>query len=69
MDDATEAAMARVLESSGAGRDMPVAIQLAHAGRKASTDLPWRGGKQIAPDHAERLADRRAVGARVRRRR
>ena len=24
------------------------AIQLAHAGRKASTDVPWRGGKAIA---------------------
>ena len=26
------------------------AIQLAHAGRKASTDLPWRGGKPITPE-------------------
>jgi 2,4-dienoyl-CoA reductase-like NADH-dependent reductase (Old Yellow Enzyme family) len=25
------------------------AIQLAHAGRKASVDKPWRGGKPIAP--------------------
>lgn len=25
-------------------------IQIAHAGRKASTDLPWLGGKAIAPD-------------------
>src|ERR1700728_1240988 len=25
------------------------AIQLAHAGRKASTDLPWSGGKPVAP--------------------
>jgi 2,4-dienoyl-CoA reductase-like NADH-dependent reductase (Old Yellow Enzyme family) len=31
---------------------MPIAIQLAHAGRKASTDLPWKGGRQISPDHA-----------------
>src|SRR5262245_62024408 len=23
------------------------AIQIAHAGRKASTDVPWRGGKPI----------------------
>ncbi|MCG7859453.1 oxidoreductase, partial [Flavihumibacter sediminis] len=23
-------------------------IQLAHAGRKASCDLPWQGGKQLA---------------------
>lgn len=27
-------------------------IQLAHAGRKASHDLPWTGGKQISADHA-----------------
>ncbi len=25
-------------------------IQLAHAGRKASCDLPWNGGKQLAPE-------------------
>ena len=29
--------------------DMPIAIQLAHAGRKASTRVPWEGGKQIRP--------------------
>jgi 2,4-dienoyl-CoA reductase-like NADH-dependent reductase (Old Yellow Enzyme family) len=29
---------------------MPIAIQLAHAGRKASTELPWKGGQQITPD-------------------
>ena len=28
---------------------MPMAVQLAHAGRKASVDLPWKGGQQIAP--------------------
>jgi 2,4-dienoyl-CoA reductase-like NADH-dependent reductase (Old Yellow Enzyme family) len=48
-DDATEAAMARTLESVRRHSDMPVAIQLGHAGRKASTDLPWRGGAQIPP--------------------
>lgn len=26
------------------------AIQLAHAGRKASTDQPWRGGAPLAPE-------------------
>ena len=49
-DDANEAAMARVLGSVRKYSEMPIAIQLAHAGRKASTDLPWAGGKQIAPD-------------------
>lgn len=27
------------------------AIQLAHAGRKASCDLPWHGGRQLSLDH------------------
>ena len=49
-DDASEAAMARVLESVRRWSDMPFAIQLAHAGRKASCAKPWDGGKQIPPD-------------------
>ena len=49
--DANEEAMARVLASVRRWSDMPIAIQLGHAGRKASTDKPWFGGKQIAPDH------------------
>ncbi len=49
-DDATEAAMGRVLSAIRRWTDIPVAIQLAHAGRKASTAKPWRGGGQIAPD-------------------
>ncbi len=49
-DDQTEAAMARTLKAIRQWSDMPIAIQLAHAGRKASTDLPWLGGRQILPD-------------------
>jgi 2,4-dienoyl-CoA reductase-like NADH-dependent reductase (Old Yellow Enzyme family) len=48
-DDATEAAMGEVLEGVRRWSDMPIAIQLAHAGRKASTAKPWDGGAQIAP--------------------
>ena len=48
-DDATEAAMASVLASVRRWSDMPIAIQLAHAGRKASCNVPWDGGSQIAP--------------------
>ena len=48
-DDATEQAMARTLGSVRSWSDMPLAIQLAHAGRKASTEVPWKGGAQIAP--------------------
>jgi 2,4-dienoyl-CoA reductase-like NADH-dependent reductase (Old Yellow Enzyme family) len=48
-DDTTEAAIARTLESVRRWSPMPIALQLAHAGRKASADLPWKGGKQIPP--------------------
>lgn len=49
--DETEAAMGRVLESVRRWSPMPIALQLAHAGRKASTEVPWKGGAQLAPDH------------------
>ena len=48
-NDETETAMARTLESVRRWSDMPIAIQLAHAGRKASTEVPWKGGAQIPP--------------------
>jgi 2,4-dienoyl-CoA reductase-like NADH-dependent reductase (Old Yellow Enzyme family) len=51
-NDATEAAIARTLESIRRWSDIPIAIQLAHAGRKASTEVPWKGGAQIPPDHS-----------------
>ena len=50
-NDATEAAIARTLESIRRWSDIPIAIQLAHAGRKASTEVPWKGGAQVPPDH------------------
>lgn len=30
---------------------MPFAVQLAHAGRKASSDKPWNGKGQLSPQH------------------
>jgi 2,4-dienoyl-CoA reductase-like NADH-dependent reductase (Old Yellow Enzyme family) len=48
-DDATETAMGRTLESVRRWSDMPIAIQLCHAGRKASVEVPWKGGEQIPP--------------------
>jgi 2,4-dienoyl-CoA reductase-like NADH-dependent reductase (Old Yellow Enzyme family) len=51
-DDATEAAMARVVESVRRWSDIPIAIQLSHAGRKASTEVPWKGGAQLPTSHA-----------------
>ncbi len=45
--DACERGLARVLEAVRANSSMPIAIQLAHAGRKASHKVPWEGSKQI----------------------
>jgi len=39
----------RVLEAIRKYSAMPIAIQLAHAGRKASCDLAWKIGKQLGP--------------------
>ncbi|RRZ87277.1 NADH:flavin oxidoreductase/NADH oxidase [Erwinia sp. 198] len=43
-DDETEQALGSVLQDVRSYSTMPIGIQLAHAGRKASTDVPWRGG-------------------------
>lgn len=51
-DDATEAAMGQTLSRVRCWSDMPIAIQLGHAGRKASTEVPWKGNAQIPPDRA-----------------
>ncbi|EFI53226.1 NADH:flavin oxidoreductase/NADH oxidase [Afipia sp. 1NLS2] len=47
--DANQKALARVLHAVRAYSPIKVAIQLAHAGRKASTKVPWEGGGQIPP--------------------
>jgi 2,4-dienoyl-CoA reductase-like NADH-dependent reductase (Old Yellow Enzyme family) len=49
-NDETEAAIRRTLESIRRWSDIRLAVQLAHAGRKASTEVPWAGGGQFAPD-------------------
>lgn len=46
--DATEAALKRVVTSIQQYSNIPLGIQLAHAGRKASTQVPWEGGKQLS---------------------
>jgi len=49
-DDETESAMAAMLARLRAINPrihLPVAIQIAHAGRKASSHAPWDGGQQI----------------------
>lgn len=40
------ARLARLIESQGA---IP-GIQIAHAGRKGSCDVPWRGGRRLKPE-------------------
>jgi 2,4-dienoyl-CoA reductase-like NADH-dependent reductase (Old Yellow Enzyme family) len=47
-NDANEAALAPVIAAIRTHSKIAVTMQLAHAGRKASTEVPWRGGKQIA---------------------
>lgn len=51
-DNACEQAMTTVLETVRAWSSMPIAIQLAHAGRKASTEKPWLGGSQFPSSDA-----------------
>jgi 2,4-dienoyl-CoA reductase-like NADH-dependent reductase (Old Yellow Enzyme family) len=48
--DDNAAALARVVAAIRAFSPIKIAVQLAHAGRKASSRLPWEGGRQIAPD-------------------
>jgi 2,4-dienoyl-CoA reductase-like NADH-dependent reductase (Old Yellow Enzyme family) len=48
--DANEAGLARVLKATRAQSPIAIAMQLGHAGRKASSRAPWEGGKQIRPE-------------------
>lgn len=48
--DQTEKALARVIKSIRQYSDIPIGMQLAHAGRKASTQVPWQGGQALSPD-------------------
>jgi NADPH2 dehydrogenase len=48
-DDTCEAALAPVLRLIRTTSPVRVALQLAHAGRKASSRRPWEGGQLILP--------------------
>lgn len=48
--DANEAAFARVLGFCREHGNAKMGIQLAHAGRKASAQLPWQGRQWLGPD-------------------
>jgi 2,4-dienoyl-CoA reductase-like NADH-dependent reductase (Old Yellow Enzyme family) len=48
--DANEVGIARVLGALRAHSPIGIGMQLAHAGRKASSRAPWDGGAQVHPD-------------------
>jgi 2,4-dienoyl-CoA reductase-like NADH-dependent reductase (Old Yellow Enzyme family) len=50
-DDITEAALKPVIDSVRRYSKIPLGLQLAHAGRKGSSQVPWDGG-QLIPDSA-----------------
>lgn len=47
--DENERALGAVLDGVRRHSSMPIGVQLAHAGRKASSDLPWQGGQPLPP--------------------
>ena len=51
--DANEAGLARVLRVLREVAPIKLGMQLAHAGRKASSRAPWAGGSQIRADEPE----------------
>src|SRR4051812_14512994 len=51
--DENEAALGGVLNAVRAYSPIALAVQLAHAGRKASSRAPWEGGTQIRPDEPD----------------
>lgn len=46
-DETTEQALGEVVKAVKKHATMPLGIQLAHAGRKASCAVPWAGGGQL----------------------
>ena len=48
--DANEAGLKRVIDAVRAHSPIALAMQISHAGRKASCRAPWDGGNQIRPD-------------------
>ncbi len=47
-DDVTEAALKPVLAAIRKHSPVRVAMQLSHAGRKASSNVPWQGGQLVS---------------------
>ena len=51
-NDHNEAAMARAVQVYRGITSNPIGIQIGHAGRKASAQVPWLGGKALGPDES-----------------
>lgn len=66
-NDDNEAALKTVLDQVRAWSPMPIGIQLAHAGRKASTHRPWGGRSANQAGSGQRLANPRTLRIAVRR--
>jgi 2,4-dienoyl-CoA reductase-like NADH-dependent reductase (Old Yellow Enzyme family) len=49
--DEHAAALEPVVNAMRKHAPIKIAIQLGHAGRKASSEVPWQGGANIPPDH------------------
>jgi 2,4-dienoyl-CoA reductase-like NADH-dependent reductase (Old Yellow Enzyme family) len=47
-----EAAMKRVIDAVRRLRKDPIGVQLAHAGRKASSQVPWEGREWLRPEQS-----------------
>src|SRR5258708_14746243 len=50
--DDNEHALARVIKFYRDHGGSPIGIQVAHAGRKASAQVPWEGGQALGADRA-----------------
>lgn len=49
-NEETVSAMRRVLDGIRRWSEIPIGIQLSHAGRKSSSEIPWEGNGQIPSD-------------------
>ena len=61
-DDPTENALTDLARTLRQVSPMPLAIQIGHAGRKASSGRPWEGG-QLVPEAAGRWSELLAAAA------
>ncbi len=52
-DDETAVAMSLVVDFIRLHSQTPLGLQISHAGRKASTNLPWKGGGCISSDQPQ----------------